>query len=170
MDVKVRRKAVSDYCLVSLADQMGFTTKRVGRKYYTIAEHDSVRINTEKNTYVQYSSGKFGDPVSFLMDFCTDQNTRFKSLNYCIAYLENRYPKNKVHLPKEQDFEPFMRSAGITVLELPEKASNQNRIHEYLEEHRKISGEVVDYFIENNYLYQDKRNNCVFVSYDEESG
>ena len=164
MDIKDRRRAVSSFCLVTLADKMGFTTKKVGRKYYTIAEHDSVRINVEKNTYVQYSTGKYGDPVSFLMDFCTDQNTRFKSLNYCVAYLETRIGKNKVNIPKKQEFESFVQSAGITVLELPEKADNHNRIHKYLEEHRKISGEVVDYFIENNYLYQDKRNNCVFVS------
>ncbi len=167
MNVKSRRKNVSDYCLVSLADQMGYTTKRVGRKYYTLEEHDSLRINTEKNTYIQYSTGKYGDPVSFLIDFCTDQNTRFKSLNYCIAYLENRIAKNRVQISKKHNYNPVIKSEEITVLKLPDKADNHNRIHKYLEDHRKISGEVVDYFIENNYLYQDKRNNCVFVSYKQ---
>ncbi len=166
MERKERRKQVASYDLVALAQELDYTPIRVGRRYYTLEEHDSVRIDTFKNTFKQYSTGIGYDPVAFLMHFGVRSNARFKSLDYCLFYLEKGLGKNKtINRYKE---ESVYRNIETKKLELPEKAGNNDRIYRYLHGNRKISTEIIDYFIGNDLLYQDSRNNCVFVSYKNE--
>lgn len=163
MERKERRKQVASYDLVALAKELEYTPVKVGRRYYTLEEHDSVRIDTLKNIFKQYSTGIGYDPVAFLMHFGIEINARFKSLDYCLFYLEKGLGKNKTNERESQDL--ANNKKALKELELPEKSENNDRIQRYLHGIRKISAEVVDYFIENDLLYQDKRNNCVFVSY-----
>ena len=80
MDKKERREAVKTFDLVKLAEMFDYTPIPVGRHYFTLKEHDSVRINIVKNTFVQYSTGKGGDPVSFLMTFEQEEAINLKVL------------------------------------------------------------------------------------------
>lgn len=53
-------------------------------------------------------------------------------------------------------------------LELPERADTTKNVYAYLNRTRHINCDVIDNFIWNNNLYQDRHNNCVFVSYDRQ--
>ncbi len=163
---KERRKQVAGYDLVALAQELDYTPVKVGRRYYTLEEHDSVRIDTFKNTFKQYSTGIGYDPVAFLMHFGAIKNARFKSLDYCLFYLEKGLDKNKTNNQHKEEL--IYRKKETKKLELPERAGNNDRIYRYLHGNRKISTEIIDYFIGNDLLYQDSKNNCVFVSYKNE--
>ena len=82
--IKKRRSYVSEYDLVCLAEDLGLTPIRVGRKYFTLLEHDSVRINTFSNTFKRYSNGVWGDALSFVMEFGQERSNKFKSVNYSL--------------------------------------------------------------------------------------
>lgn len=159
-----RRKATAKYNLLELADELGYTVKKIGRLHFTLVEHDSVRININQNTFFQYSIGRGGDAVAFLMQFGVDIDPRFKSLDYAIRYLERKLritPEKAKVLPVEKKTREYIP------LELPKRDAKNDRVITYLTDTRKINRHIVDYFIENNMLYQenDRFKNCVFVSY-----
>ncbi len=49
---------------------------------------------------------------------------------------------------------------------MPPKVDDTSKVYHYLCDIRKIKKELVDRMIAENKLYQDDRNNCVFVGYD----
>ena len=96
---KERRKNVSNYSIIELLEQFGYTPIKKGTMYYSLKEHDSFMINIQKNTWTQYSSGKGGDVLSLLVDFIGDNQPKFKNIMYSLSYLEkmmNIHPKNTV--------------------------------------------------------------------------
>ena len=64
MDIKLRRKETKVYDLVALSADLGFTPVRVSNRYYSLEEHDSVMIDTVRNTFKQYSTNDFVDAVA----------------------------------------------------------------------------------------------------------
>lgn len=156
-----RRQNVKKYSLIQLAEELGYTPIRVGNNYMTLKEHDSVRINTHKNTFVQYSTGVSGDPVSFLMQFGLTRSTRFKSVDYCLFWLEKKLNiDNSVTVEKQYEKKQVP-------LNLPSKDDNSRRVFAYLTKTRKIDIEIYRAFEKRNMIYQDKEHkNCVFVGYN----
>lgn len=159
--INERREKVKSYSLIKLAEELGFTVVPIG-KYFTLVEHDSVRINPYKNTFKRYSNSVGGDSVAFLMEFATERSNRFKSVNYCIYWLEKKLNiENTVEVkntPKKEKV-PFV---------LPDADENNRRIYAYLTKTRKIYPEIVQLFLDRNIVYQEKQHkNCVFVGYDE---
>lgn len=163
MNLNDRRKAVSKYNLITLAEELGYNTKKIGRgNYYTLEEHDSVRIKTENNTFIRYSNGAFGDPVAFLMEFAVSRSNRFKSLSYCIMWLEKKLNIDKIVIPEKKAKKEMKK------LILPEKDDNYRRVFAYLLKTRCIDKEIVVAFIKKKMLYQEKNHkNVVFVGYDK---
>lgn len=162
--IKKRRSYVSEYDLVCLAEDLGLTPIRVGRKYFTLLEHDSVRINTFSNTFKRYSNGVWGDALSFVMEFGQERSNKFKSVNYSLYWLEkkmnieNTFDKNKTVLPEKEK----------VPLTLPERDNNCKRVFAYLIKTRMIDPEIVKVFVHRNILYQSKQGkNCVFVGYHD---
>lgn len=160
--INKRRSNVAVYDLVHLAEDLGLTPIRVGRKYFTLLEHDSVRINTFNNTFKRYSNGVWGDALSFLIEFGPERSNKFKSVNYSLYWLEKKldiestFDKDKIVLPDKKK-EPFT---------LPEKDDNYRRAFAYLIKTRMINPEIVKMFVHRNILYQSKQGkNCVFVGY-----
>ena len=82
MDIKLRRKETKVYDLVALSADLGFTPVKVSNRYYSLEEHDSVMIDTVRNTFKQYSTNAFGDAVAFCMSLGLEANEKFKS-NIC---------------------------------------------------------------------------------------
>lgn len=78
------------------------------------------------------------------MDKIIDGSSQYSSFNK---------PNNKV-IKKEDDFI------------LPTKVDDTSNVYNYLCNIRKVKKSVVDKLIAENKLYQDDRNNCVFVGYD----
>lgn len=160
--INKRRSNVSVYDLVHLAEDLGLTPIRVGRKYFALLEHDSVRINTFNNTFKRYSNGVWGDALSFLIEFGPERSNKFKSVNYSLYWLEKKldiestFDKDKIVLPDKKKV-PFT---------LPEKDDNYRRAFAYLIKTRMINPEIVKMFVHRNILYQSKQGkNCVFVGY-----
>ncbi|WP_027089065.1 toprim domain-containing protein [Thomasclavelia saccharogumia] len=159
-----RRKNTRNYPLLQLAEQCGYTVLPVGGsgKYYNLKEHDSLMINTRKNTFYQYSCSYGGDCVAFLMKFGRDP--RFKSLDFCIRWLEKELkiaPAKKIEIP--------VTKSKIELI-IPDQDTNNDKVIKYLTEKRCIRLEVVEKMIKNKYIYQEKSkfHNCVFVSYSDD--
>lgn len=140
------------------AHQMGFTVQRVG-SYYTLKEHDSVRIDPRKNKFVQNSTGISGSIIDFVMHFENlDKATAIDKLAKHI----NASPL----LPAQVKSITPAQSTEKQPLVLPEKAKSMKNIFAYLINTRKIDSQVVSQWVKNGNLYQDTHNNCVFVTYD----
>lgn len=101
MDIKNRRIKTKNYDLISLAIDLGFTPVKISQRFYSLEEHDSVMINIEHNTFRQYSTGSYGDPVAFCMSLGVERDARFKNLGYSIQFIEDMIIKNpdrKIHM------------------------------------------------------------------------
>lgn len=140
------------------AHQMGFTVQSVG-SYYTLQEHDSVRIDPRKNRFVQNSTGINGSIIDFVM--------HFENLDKATAIDKLAKHINASPLPPAQvkSVTPA-QSTEKQPLVLPEKAKSMKNIFAYLINTRKIDSQVVSQWVKNGNLYQDTHNNCVFVTYD----
>lgn len=76
-EINVRQKEIntqiiqeieSNIKIVDVANQMGYTLKREGR-HYTIKEHESVRIDVDRNLFIRYSNGHRGSVIDFISEF-----------------------------------------------------------------------------------------------------
>lgn len=152
---------ITDY-----ARDHGFTLVRKGR-YYTLAQHDSVRIDTTKNHYWRNSIpgkgvGKGDSIIGFAAEFVHngDLHEAFKELTERVYIPEYYTPK-----PKEQVKEKQLEKQELI---LPERGENMRRVYAYLTKSRYITPEIVQDFVDRKMLYQDVNGNCVFVAYDLE--
>ncbi len=165
MDIKLRRKETKVYDLVALSADLGFTPVKVSNRYYSLEEHDSVMIDTIRNTFKQYSTNAFGDAVAFCMSLGLEANEKFKSLSYALKYVEERIkdnPESKV------DVQNIKHNVVKKDLNMPQAARDNKRVYRYMDQ-RCIDEEVVNEFIRNKWLYQEKQhNNLVFVSYKDD--
>lgn len=162
MDIKNRRMKTKNYHLISLAIDLGFTPIKISQRFYSLEEHDSVMINIENNTFRQYSTGAYGDPVAFCMSLGVEQDARFKNLGYSIQFLEDKIMKNPDRKIKMHTLENNSTKREIVI----PTADNDNRKIYYYMENRCIDKKIVDEFINNKWLYQErKHHNLVFVSY-----
>ncbi|WP_278452459.1 toprim domain-containing protein [Thomasclavelia spiroformis] len=165
MNIKERRNETKVYDLVTLAADLGFTPVRVSSQFISLEEHDSVMINITRNTFKQYSTGAFGDPVAFCMSLGVEKNSRFKNLEYAIQYVEEKIklnPDNRIEIKNRR-----VRTEKKDLI-LPLHDFNNNKIYYYME-NRCIDRDIVDEFIANKWLYQEKaHHNLVFVSYKNE--
>ena len=55
--------------LPDLLEHLGYTIRRLGSRYHTTREMDSLRIK-DRRTWKRYSNGKGGDAITFLQEFC----------------------------------------------------------------------------------------------------
>lgn len=150
--------------IVDYARELGFTVVRKG-KYYSLKEHDSVIINTEKNCYwrnsepgIGKSIGKGGSIIDFICEFEGIGHKEAIKILKQRTYLKRTTVKKKKEEPKK-----------VQSFVLPEKADNMRMIFAYLTKTRCISQKIVQDFVDRKMLYQDKNNNCVFVGYDVEN-
>lgn len=155
--------------IVDYAREMGFTLVRTGR-YYSLKEHDSVRIDPQKNCFWRNSvpgrtGGAFGDSV---IDFAMEFNGL--SLGEAIRLLENRVPGTAVEVMGKRQGENMENVSGHNkdgpVLKLPGKDNNMRKVFAYLVKTRCIRQEIVQEMVNRRQLYQDTHGNCVFLSYE----
>ncbi len=147
------------------AEYLGFHVKKKGR-YYTLEEHDSVIINPVTNRFFRNSSMEEyarGSVINFAM--------YFGKMDYkdALANLENFIGKDAL------EHAPFLRPVSVAsnrkkMLILPPHGGSRRHAYAYLSKIRCIDTFIIDYFFASNHLYEDNRNNCVFVSYDEITG
>lgn len=146
---EIKKIRITEY-----ARQMGFTPVKIG-SYYTLKEHDSVRIDPRKNIFFRNSTGDRGTVIDFVMAF------KGVSCGEAIKLLCDEIELPKVY--KEQNSVPQKKKELI----LPAKARNMKNVFAYLVKTRCINQKIVQEMVDRDMLYQDKRNNCVFVSRNE---
>ena len=55
--------------LPDLLEHLGYQVRRLGSRYHTTREMDSIRIK-DRRTWKRYSNGTGGDAITFLQEFC----------------------------------------------------------------------------------------------------
>ena len=154
MDIdKIKRISIVDY-----AEEIGFHPYKIGH-YYSLKEHDSVRIDPDKNIFLQNSTGAGGSVIDFAMTF------QGMDLKRAIRTLGGKTAAGSVQERKDPD--PETRKEKIGDLKLPEKDSNMKNIFAYLIKTRGIDQAIVQEMVQRKALYQDIHKNCVFVSRDD---
>ena len=61
-------QAARDVSVTELAEALGYTVKRVGTRYHSALEMDSLMIKDDR-TWRRYSNGKHGDSITFVEVF-----------------------------------------------------------------------------------------------------
>lgn len=123
---------------------------RISGKSIRWLKHDSISI-TDRLWY-QHSMQRGGLPVDFLTTFFDYQ--RNDAINFILESIEVDIKK----LTYEND-------SGLII---PNKDTTNQGVFSYLVNTRFINKEVVDYFIKNGLIYQEKEfKNCVFLGKDK---
>lgn len=156
--------------LTAVASSLGYTVQRVG-KYHTLKEMDSIRIYDRSHWFRwsrQYEKGSNGgSQIDFLRVFC-DMDVKeavFWLLDFVgyrrIPEAEKKTPlKYQVQLPKKEEKKPFI---------LPEPSPDNSYLYDYLNKDRAISRAVIDYFVNNNLIYESRHyHNVVFKGNDKD--
>lgn len=148
--------------IIEYAKEAGYTVKRIG-SYYTTAEHDSIRFDPNRNCYWQNSiPGKNGaaegdSVIGFAAKFVYngDMHAALKDLTARVTGGSGSTLRK---------ITPAVPPTKKT-LKLPARGQNMHRVYAYLTQSRYIDQDVVQDFVNQKMLYQDRRGNCVFVSY-----
>lgn len=145
------------------AQAIGFTVKQVG-SYYTIKEHDSVRIDPRKNAFWRNSQGTSarGSIIDFVMHF--EGLDKATAINKLASYIGAESPHYDTILVSQNSKQKKKSNEFV----LPEKGDKSMRnVYAYLIKTRKIDSDIVKQWVSNGNLYQDVNKNCVFVTYDK---
>ena len=91
--------------LPDLLEHLGYSVRRLGSRYHTTREMDSIRIK-DRRTWKRYSNGKGGDAITFLQEFC-GKDFR-EAVNYLLEFTGKRSrdspaPRSK---PAQQEEKP----------------------------------------------------------------
>lgn len=165
---QMREAIVANVSILSIAEELGLTPVRKGH-YYSLKEHDSVRIDPQKNCYWRNSvsmggrSSQSGSVIDFMRNFSG------RSMGEVMKDLSERV--------KDTHYEPVSKEMSRISkqpkehgeLILPESSYNMRRVYAYLAKTRMIDPDIIQDFVDRKMLYQDTYGNCVFVSRDENS-
>lgn len=141
-------------------ESIGETVIKSGTEFMW-AKHDSVKFRG--HVWYQHSTGEKGTAVTFLQVFFgfSYQEAVSTLLNGQYRFSSKIRPEN---LPTDI---PVVYHKKDKVL-LPPKNENNNRLFAYLCKSRRISQEIVNYFVHKKLIYEDKDNhNIVFVGKDK---
>ncbi|MBE6905005.1 MAG: DUF3991 domain-containing protein [Ruminococcaceae bacterium] len=146
-----------DIRITEFAQSRGFTLLRAGSEV-TLKEHDSVRIDPEKNLFVRNADRKTaGSIIDFVM--------WVDGVN-----MPQAVSKLRGMLTYGPDYQPRPRAAyrkPKKELRLPEAATGKySRVYAYLNKTRCIDNEVIAGLMKRRLLYEDDHHNCVFVGLD----
>lgn len=167
--MKIAEVAKRDIPILDYARYRGFTPERVGQDYYTLAEHDSIRICESQNLFFRWSTGQGGSIIDFEM--MLDHVDEHDALSKLRDYLQDRKPYvlNDISRPRAAPRPPAQVQEKKELV-LPEAAKGRfNRVYAYLNKTRGIDPEIIGHMIKRNQLYEDYRHNCVFVGYDKDN-
>lgn len=183
---KDEMKEMSDYLknnipIIDIAVDLGFTPVRRGQKYFSLKEHDSVMIDTEKNCFwrnADNTKGASGSVIDFLIYFGSENVTGAYKILYEKAGGQNDLYNRLFHYNEaiaetqnsrtiQEKAQVFSKSKGSTPeLVLPKPDITMKNVFAYLTKTRGVPSAIVQEFVDHKMLYQDQLKNCVFLSYD----
>ncbi len=153
-------KIKSEISIIDYARSIGLTPVKIGR-YYTLKEHDSVRIDATRNLFTRNSTRESGSIIDFAMVFTGRSfgevlNDFKKNYNYLdLENVSTGYKKPKMETKEAEEPKE---------VELPPADNNVKNVYAYLIKTRCIDSTIVDELVRKKMLYQDTHKNCVFVS------
>lgn len=114
-------------------------------------------VTLRDNRYYKWKEGEGGYPIQFLKEF---YNFEFKqAMEVLLSSVGDVELVNSLE-DHEEVKKPFAA---------PEKNDNNKRAYAYLNKTRLIDKEVLNYFFNNNLIYEDKKyHNAVFIGLDED--
>lgn len=155
--------------ITELATLYGFTLIRKGR-YFSLKEHDSVRINPEKNNYNRWSTGTQGSCIDFAYEF-GNYRSKYDAIRHLLelARVAKRMSYQSVGMKEPvNQREEISTKTEERSLKLPQRDNNVRNVFAYLVKTRGIDKDIVSNFLGKHYLYQDVHKNCVFVTYKDD--
>ncbi len=156
----------SEIRITDYARRMGYTLTKIGG-YYSLAEHDSIRIDDRKNCFwrnSQFAQGQkantaAGSIIDFVMHF---EGKDFKNaLKTLVSYYAGNYTPSASEPPPPQKSQSPKKPFA-----LPPKNFSNSAVINYLVNTRGIDKDIIAEYICKKTIYQDKRNNAVFVGYN----
>ncbi len=147
--------------ILDIARSQNIDIKRDGKSYH-IPGYGGLYISEDGSKWNCFSHNQGGGSIQFYM-YITGKNWR-SSVIELSGYDERRDSVIQQDLSKTK-----AEKAVKEELLLPEKAEKYSRLYAYLIYTRKIDKNVVDYFVKEKMLYQEKEyGNVVFVGYDKD--
>ena len=138
-----------------------YKLKKVGTNEYTLEEHDSMRINSVKNTFFWNSRNIGGSTIQFL------QHYEGKTFVEAIKVLNGQSISSYVNSSNKIVKALVEEEKGELIL--PEKNEDNKRAIAYLTKTRKIDPEIVNSLIKQGNIYESKdKHNVVFLGSDKD--
>ena len=155
--------------LIAVAANLGYTPKRIG-KYHTLKEMDSIRIYNNHHWFRwsrQYAKGENGgSQIDFLRVFAgMDVKTAVFWLLDFAGY--RRIPQTQKREPLQHQVQMHQEESESRTFLLPEPAFDNSYLYSYLCQERGIRKSIIDYYVENNLIYESRHyHNIVFKGND----
>lgn len=171
-----RREILSDIksrCSIAdiAANMAGLTLVRNGRsgRFLKSREFDSLVIDLKNNRFVYNRDHLMGDIFDFVKWY---YNTSFdQAVEMIYNYYQEFDETEKVIFRYDPEKDAAYSTQGFVIPNqcLDEKGEPDNSAAiDYLLYERGISESVVNLLLKKNMLFQDEKENCVFIGYDEE--
>lgn len=141
----VQEKPWKDLSILDVAQSLGMNLERVGSRYYSWDEHDSLIINTQSNSFKWYSRDEFGDVLNLVQVVREEQTGEKVTFKEAKNYLEKGEFETFKYV--EPTFEPFDYY-------LKPFETDTRDAESYLMKERSLSKETIDFFKSNNVLSQ----------------
>lgn len=140
-----------------ISQRTGWSFVRTGSEWHC-RQHDSLVVWRDRKGWNWYSQGKEGkSALDYLMTI--------EGLGFQDAVCEIVTPEHTYSPPKQTEI--FEKPKE---LQLPPKAKNNIEVVQYLVNTRCIDNIIVQRCLNEGIIYQDERNNCVFVGRDTLTG
>lgn len=151
--------------LTAVCTNLGYTVRRIGN-YHTLKEIDSIRIYNRRSWFRwsrEYDKGENGgSQIDFLRVFAGMEvkEAVFWLLDFAGYQKSAEWKPNPVIVEKKDlEKKPFI---------LPPPAADNRYLYRYLMDERKLSKEVIDYFVSTGLIYEEKsHHNIVFKGNDK---
>lgn len=143
-----------------ISSRTGYTFRREGSEWHC-KEHDSLVVFSDGKGWKWYSRLEQGEPlkgnnaIAFLM--------KVEGLSFQDSVAELVTPSGRVYSPVKEE----QKIEKPKSLQLPPSANDFSQVINYLQKQRGIDPIIIKHCINYGMLYQDQRNNCVFVGRDE---
>lgn len=141
-----------------LEKQNNFTFKREGLSY-RCKEHNSLVISSDRKRWYWNSRNMGGNNV---LDWLQSaENLDFQT---ACSVVINKSSYEKSNFASAKEIKPAEKKPFLMP---PAAEGSYKRVYAYLNQTRNINHEVLQYCFKNKLIYQDKKNNAVFVGYNE---
>lgn len=174
-----RDQLVNNIDILDVASRLGYTVKRVGNKFSSITEHDSVRFYPN-NTYVRESvphgaPRRGGTTIDFVKNFNYDDGlglhcedgTSVDEAKGAMKWLSENFD---VQLAKKFDYSSVPKQTAQGEFKLPPKADNPAHVAAYLHKTRGIDSKTISEILGRGLLYEEKSSfhNAIFVGVNKD--